>query len=85
MLLWPHRHMVQMGSSTRRLGVLYNLEESDLQTCYCQDAHTTYTADCSSHATAISLDALRQLLHDARPDQHMLYNEVVLRRCWASL
>lgn len=74
--------MVLMGSSTRRLGVLYSVEESNIQTCYPYDAHTTYTSDHTSHAPSISLEDLRAMLSSG---QHTVYNEVVLQQTGSPL
>ena len=69
--------MTLMGSSTRRLGALYSVEECNIKTCYPYDAHTTYTSDHASHAASISLEDLRNLLSSS---QRTLYNEVVLQQ-----
>jgi len=80
-LLWPERKMKLYGISTRRLGVLYRLQESDVEACYIEDARTTYADDHSSHVTTVDLNTLRQRSKKvAGSDRPLMYNEVVLKK-----
>ena len=75
-LVWPHRHMMLMGSNTRRLGVLYDLKVTTSRRATAR-MHAPPTQP-TTHPTQQPSPWMRQLLRDARPGQHMLYSKSFL-------